>query len=104
MIGPRYWSTGISLKSVFEDRYSLSLEFFDDGWLQSRSTEGVMRARYPARTIDETVSQALTLKADSERLGIEWRSIDGPRIWTSDADDRLKVVAKRIADAFGWKV
>ena len=68
MIGTRYWSTGIIVARHDANRWSAEVKFFDDGFCDNGSSEGVLRARYlgPLSHVVDLV------KADAERLGIRW--------------------------------
>lgn len=71
MIGPQYWTTGISLRWDSE-RWSAWLDFFDDGWCTPDSTEGRLSIRYCILT--EALPFALdTLIADAKRLNISFK-------------------------------
>ena len=73
MIGPRYWSTGIVVWRVDENRWGARVDFYDDGFCQSGSTEGSLRTRERS-----PLSQVVDLaKADAERLGIHWATALG---------------------------
>jgi hypothetical protein len=87
MIGERYWSTGIMLAYGYaghdQSGWTAKAEFFDDGFADNDpdngaiSTEGEIRSRYMVR--DGKSADALTVvldvvRADAQRLGIEWRS------------------------------
>jgi hypothetical protein len=68
MIGERYWSTGIIVAKV-GDQWSVKLNFHDGGFCDPPSTEGQLRCRY---LVDDLSAGIDTLKADADRLGIEW--------------------------------
>jgi hypothetical protein len=72
MIGPRYWSTGIMVRSWDWDQWSVSLEFKDDGFCNHASTEGELKLRYVVFDLTAGIDQ---LKADAERMGIVWADI-----------------------------
>jgi hypothetical protein len=67
MIGDRYWSAGIILK-YGHSAWSAQVDFFDDGVLKDECTEGNLRTRYFV-SIELAID---TVKADAERLGIEF--------------------------------
>lgn len=73
MIGTEYWSTGITVWCIGRDEWFAEAQFFDDGFAQDGSSEGVIRARYagPLPVVVDTV------KTDTERLGIRWQSVCG---------------------------
>jgi hypothetical protein len=72
MVGPRYWSTGISIRwHADNDEWSVSLEFKDDGFCEEASTEGKLTLRYRVSDLSTAID---TLKADAERLGIVWNT------------------------------
>lgn len=69
MVGKGYWTTGITLRWG-GDKWSVSLEFMDDGWCDAWSTEGELRVRYLVDT--SKLSEAIDiLIANAVRLGIE---------------------------------
>lgn len=105
MIGAGYWSTGIMLTPKGDD-WSVSLDFFDDGFAQEHTTEGSLRVRYvvPRSKVTEN---ARVLVADAERLGITWKI--GPQVYVKgdgefEEGDRpdLRRFANEVADALGW--
>lgn len=69
MIGTGYWSTGIDI-ALLDDRWSVTLDFFDDGFVQHASTEGELRCRYLVDDLDGGVD---TLVDDALRLGIVFK-------------------------------
>lgn len=86
MIGERYWSIGIVL-TYDRKNWGGEVEFYDNGFVDDDadagriSTEGILRSRYYIADGDH--ASALTvvidvLKADAERLGIQWR--DSPHL------------------------
>lgn len=110
MIGPNYWSTGITVWCTHPERDEWGAEatFLDDGFCDIASSEGVLRARYAA-PLNHVVS---LVKADAERLGIVFQYPDGgPRIYyKGDGEDptypapagwRLRLEA--IARCIGWR-
>ncbi len=73
MIGETYWSTGISVCYHGEGRWGASVNFYDDGFCEAATTEGVLRTRHSG-----PLSQVVDLvKADAERLGIRWATLLG---------------------------
>lgn len=110
MIGSRYWSTGITVWRAYgtRDEWFAEVSFFDDGFCQGGSTEGLVRTLYavPLHTAVDV------LKADVERLGIEFQYPDGgPRIYyRGDGENadcpppagwrlRIEATARRL----GWR-
>jgi hypothetical protein len=86
MIGNAYWATGITV-DFHDGRWSATAEFFDDGFAGDNntdagrvSTEGKIGTRYSV-TDGEHADALMTvidvIKADVEKLGIEWRSTSG---------------------------
>lgn len=81
MIGTGYWATGIHVRyhpgntggpvGAEEPReWSALVEYCDDGFVNWRATEGVLRTRYACPTLSDAID---LIRADAERLGIEWR-------------------------------
>jgi hypothetical protein len=113
MIGDRYWSLGIRInphsQKDGEWRWTVRLEFYDDGFAQDGSTEGTLTVRYVTTDLDAAID---LLKADAEKLGIRWVSAERgvplhPNVALSgnEEDPKLEWV-KSIADAqserLGW--
>lgn len=72
MIGGYYWCTGIEIKSHdFGLQWSASAAFYDHGFCESESTQGVFHLRYPVSRPD-LPRYCQILKADMERLGIKF--------------------------------
>ena len=69
MIGTKYWATGISLAKVAE-QWSVQVEFFDDGFSNQASTEGVLKMRYLCDDLSKSID---ILIADAAKIGIEWK-------------------------------
>jgi len=68
MIGQSYGATGITVWEIGRDKWHAEARFFDDGFAELGSSEGVIRTRYVgplARVVD-------IVKADAERMGIRW--------------------------------
>ena len=122
MIGERYWSTGITVEWRYASSglngWTAKAEFYDGGWAGDDDpangrivTEGVLRTRYPVRDADgstATLSPVIdAVKADAERLGIEWK--DPAIYYPSDGQtdepppagwrDLLRAEASRL----GWR-
>ena len=89
MIGKGYWATGITVKYGYSgmDRYgwAASVDFYDNGFCDDDtdggaiSTQGTLRTRYFVREGDGPDADALSaavdaVKADAERLGINFRA------------------------------
>ena len=70
MVGTEYWTTGIKVHYV-RGGWSAECSFFDGGFCQDDSTEGVLRTRYYVPTLAAAID---LLKRDAERLGIVFRS------------------------------
>lgn len=79
MIGEQYWATGLILRPSLQRvnqsdrvRWSVRVEFYDDGWAQDGSTEGVLHSRYP----EDDLAQAIdTLRQDAAKLGIRFERV-----------------------------
>ena len=70
MIGNSYWSTGIIIEyDPYRDLWHATAEFYDDGFCQDESTEGEIHSRYWT----ELETAIDNVKADTEKLGIEWQ-------------------------------
>lgn len=119
MIGSRYWATGITLRhDAHTGGWSAVAAFYDDGFVNSIdgdvSTEGEIRTRHavPGDSDQGAVRAALALKADAERLGIEFRSPVGPQLylhtdnWISpdreSGTPELETAIGAVAEALGW--
>lgn len=107
MIGPAYWTTGVTLKPHGRG-WVVTLEFLDDGFAQQGSTEGTLRYRYVTKDLDEAID---TLIEDATRLGIQFGvGTLGPTVYI-DGDgeppegDRpdLREVANEQARRIGWQ-
>jgi hypothetical protein len=90
MIGSEYWTTGITVRYGYSgggsNGWGASLDFYDDGFAEDDSTQGTLATRYFARG-DDALTRALdTLKADAERLGIQFVGSAGlpPGLWYTD--------------------
>jgi hypothetical protein len=97
MIGPAYWSSGITVAYQPPDRWHASLSFYDDGFATCDAdsaqiaTAGTLANRYvvPDGTCRSGLDAAIdTLKADAEHLGIGWR--DPSLFVAGDGDDPTK--------------
>jgi hypothetical protein len=103
MVGDKYWSTGITLKSDGIGLWVAECKFFDSGFVQSESTEGVLISRYyaPLEIVIDNV------KADVEKLGIDWRE---PTLYGhGDGEDEewpmppnWKTIIKEQCNRIGW--
>lgn len=89
MIGNRYWSTGIIVRSM-GDKWAATVEYFDDGFASDDanarriSTEGRLHTRYMVEDgnhVDALTVVIDTVKADAERLGIEFKSATGLHVY-----------------------
>lgn len=116
MIGPNYWSTGILVTYIEggtggpvaapEPRlWAAKAEFFDNGFCEIRSTEGEIHTRYSCPTIEEAID---LVKADVERLGIEWRP--GTIYMRGDGEDEefpppadWRRIVNQQAERLGWE-
>lgn len=122
MIGPRYWTAGITVRyHAGGGAWTAELEFWDDGNATHPArggipTEGELRTRYRVSHQDG-IEAALTatidtLKADAERLGIQFGTTGvGPTIYAygdgevphepMPADWRRLINAQ--AERLGWE-
>lgn len=107
MVGPQYWSTGIQLKYHGEGKWSARAEFFDDGFVDHRSSEGELRARYIG-AIENVID---VVRADVERLGIRFNrnQNDKPVLmaWRENDDEYpmpkdWKLILFSQASRIGW--
>ena len=74
MTGNKYWSTGIILKYLEPNRWAAKVQFFDNGTAsEDKSTKGTLTTSYFVGL--ETAID--TIKADAERLGIEFKTTPG---------------------------
>jgi hypothetical protein len=97
MIGPGYWSTGITISRTSRGQWRVTLDFFDDGFAEDGSTEGILRVRYDMTDLGTAVD---LLKDDAERLGITWRD---PAVYAKDDAEQLKPFATRQSTRLGWE-
>lgn len=109
MIGPHYWSTGITLRPVMENPvgWSVSLDYLDDGFVDHRSTEGTMRLRQPASP-EELPEAIAILKGDAEAFGIKWQDptvyVAGDGEWKSITyPPGWRDIAREQAKRLGWR-
>jgi hypothetical protein len=70
MVGEKYWSIGIVLKWNENHGWSATVDFMDDGFCDSQSTEGNLHTRYFG-PVEQAIDVVL---ADAQRLGIEFKS------------------------------
>lgn len=84
MIGEGYWTTGVVIEERGAGRWKVELAFYDDGFAESWSTEGVLRVRYLERDVEEAVR---VLIADAKRLGITFRD-DASVFYKGDGEKR----------------
>lgn len=70
MIGSKYWATGITMVPYKNDQWGLILEFFDDGFCDNESSEGMLRCRYAIETQD-LEDRIKMLMHDARHLGIQ---------------------------------
>lgn len=86
MIGDTYYSTGISACHVYAGDWRFSLEFFDLGHAESRSTSGRLQYTYQVR-IGEMRLAVETLLMDAKKLGIKFEVAPGlkPRLYIGSA-------------------
>lgn len=108
MVGNEYWSTGITLRYMPENRWSARCEFFDGGFCDNASTEGVLRTRY----FGDLAVGLDTLIADAQRFGIVFHAIihEGPHLlyegdgenkdWPPPANYRQTLAEQ--AQRIGW--
>lgn len=95
MIGERYWATGIEVDHHPDDRkWSARVDYYDGGFVGDDDpdagrivTEGHLHTRYSIRdgaTVDALTAVIDAIKADAERLGIEWRGEPtGPHVFVA---------------------
>lgn len=121
MIGPRYWSTGITVRymtgSDGSQRWGALLQFFDNGFCDDGpagiSTEGSLGSRYFVR--DGGGFAALpavldTLIADAGRLGIVFGTHGKPMLYVkgdgeSDTEEyhpQWRQLLREQAERLGW--
>lgn len=77
MIGDKYWSTGIIVqwrRDKKKENWTAHVKYFDSGCCKNGSTEGILRMRYWESDLDKVVD---TIKADAEKLGIEFVRKEG---------------------------
>lgn len=78
MIGNRYWTTGITVSySAVTYGWWAGLDFYDDGFAEEGSTQGSLGTRYSIDGPNALARAIDLLKADAERLGIDFRPIEG---------------------------
>lgn len=112
MIGLNYWTTGIKLHNT-ERGWSAELEFFDDGFCDTASTEGTLRTRYIVQdgtAAQNAIKAAQLVKIDAERLGIDFRMSylylhrDN---WITSGEETgsnaVEEIMSAVCDALGWK-
>ena len=104
MIGPKYWSTGITIE-YHGDRWSAQVKFYDDGFCDNESSEGTLRARYQLKDLAKVID---VVKRDAEKLGIQWK--EGPGIYVEEngQGDRCshpgwKAIVKAQCERLGWQ-
>jgi hypothetical protein len=99
VIGERYWATGITIDLGVRG-WKVTLNFFDDGFAEHGSTEGVLRCRYQEEDLGAAID---TLLADTEWLGIRLGIAEsGPTIYAADDREDLQPVANEQATRLGW--
>lgn len=105
MIGPRYWTTGVTVWRGARGFWQASLDFLDDGFAEGRSTEGSMRCRYGADNLSDQVD---LLVADATRLGIEFK--EPTLYYNGDGEDPdfpppadWNAIRARELERLGWK-
>jgi hypothetical protein len=89
MIGERYWATGITV-SWDGSRWNADVDFYDDGFVDFGATQGHLGTRYGKEGWAGLAAVVDVVKADAERLGIEFRHITGepPALWVpGDGED-----------------
>lgn len=78
MIGDNFWSVGIIISwrryNNVNGEWNAKVEFFDNGICEDGSTRGVLSSRYYESNLDKVID---IIKADAEKLGIEFKVIDG---------------------------
>ena len=108
MIGNQYWTTGIKIRRHADGRWSLGLDYYDDGFANKESTEGTLRVRYVVEDIERAVR---LLKADADRLGISFRAPNPdmtPTIYWDDEEnpdvpgEHLQLV-QNLCALLGWR-
>lgn len=67
MIGNQYWTTGILLTPRGGGTWGVEAKFFDDGFCDDASTEGVLMCRYVLADVSAMID---VLVADLAKLGI----------------------------------
>jgi len=86
MIGSSYWSAGITVVHAYagggEDGWAASMDYLDGGFCNDEpgkgivSTEGTLHTRYQVKdgSCADPLGTAIgVLRADAERVGIQWR-------------------------------
>lgn len=68
MIGSRYWYTGITVRHLAGEGWAARLDFLDDGFAESGSTQGTLTTRYFEATLSAAVD---LLRGDADRLGLQ---------------------------------
>ncbi|CAM3464493.1 hypothetical protein [Tsukamurella hominis] len=126
MIG-RYWSTGISLRRRegvdSREQWAASVDFFDEGSgdtdVGPTPTEGTLKTRYflsGSSGEAAAIRAAQEVRADAERIGVEFRPIgpddDDPMVylhrdnWVSEDNEvgapEIERVLHAVAAALGW--
>jgi hypothetical protein len=88
VIGRSYWYTGIEAKrsGVHDGKWTAKIAFFDDGFANQHSTEGVLSTRYPCDSLSIAVWLILE---DAARLGLQFRNVmttTMPTLWVAEED------------------
>lgn len=109
MVGNTYYSTGISINHVYGGGWVVSLEFFDLGHAEPRSTSGRLQYAYQVK-IGEIRLAIKTLLADARKLGIEFEIAPGlkPKFYIGFLDypkpEDWQEIFQPLADAEGFEL
>lgn len=108
MVGETYWSTGITLRAMRDDRWWAKLDFYDSGFCQDESTEGTLHTRY---CVDLELAIDVLI-ADAKKIGIEFSRVgDGLPFLSYEGDgeskdwpppDNWREVLREQAARVGW--
>lgn len=79
MIGDKYWTVGIKVRPSYSPirgwQWQAVVKFYDDGFMEARSTEGELHTRYFIDGDERGLDIALrTVRADAQALGIEFKT------------------------------
>lgn len=101
MIGDGYWATGIIIDQRDDQKWHVHADFYDDGFCEIGSTEGLVRTRYWEDDLDRMID---AFYDDVAELGIEWKD---PTVYVENEDGcpvALKAAANRQAARLGWQL